>query len=897
MSSIISLPEVAQAASCSKSSLSVFAHLAEIGNAPSLADFLGTLVDVACAAAASDGAAIAVLEADGSLRLQTARGLGAEHYPPGGNIRAILSVVGAQVLDQDSPLSLEHTQTDQHLSAGLRADLTLNGILSAYLIPLRCREKGEGLFCAFGGKANRFSPADRLLLRSLAALAAVGVVVSRLEREEKRLQVRLGALLSLTDVTLADLGFHQLLNLTLERLVQATSSNSGAILLFNAPKTLLRTEAVYNLPPAFRSYQVPPGVDPGGIAAQTGQRVKVVDTLTSPGRLSPSLSQFTSLIACPLVVGNEVIGILQLHGLASTFLSGSGDDAFLGSLAERTARTIRNAFLLRESQQLYANTIRALAKAVDVKDHHSRNHSDNVAAYSRAIAQQIGLPSTDVEAVTLAATLHDVGKIGIADAIIAKPSRLNPDEWALMLTHPEIGAGLLEQSEETRALAAMVRHHHERWEGTGYPARLKQDEIPLGASIIAVADAFDTMTTDRPYREALSWAEAKEELSRHMGKQFSPEVSEALLAFLAQKGDHLPFITQGCLEVGNNGPSFLPITLPRSRHRKHGPLELLQRLGSRLENMLDYNGVAGEFLRSFQEYLNASGGKTLLWTDSPGPNFEYSLGDFTSPCDCAQEGSVCREVWERQTGIIVNFAQGQCPLAAASSTGSEIIVPIVRKERTSGVFILRKAKGKPFNTNDLAMLRSFSPIFASALEVASRYQEAKRAAGIDYLTQTVSRRAVLRALREEIARARRYTRIFSVVLLDVNELKKINDNYGHLMGDEALRQVTATLVKHIRNTDILGRYGGDEFLLLLSETDVEGAIALVSRTVEELLHTTISTGQEKIPCPTFAWGCAEFPRDGEEETPLLAQADRRLYHRKWEREKEADRDLLLSDTP
>ncbi|HMA34511.1 MAG TPA: HD domain-containing phosphohydrolase, partial [Chloroflexia bacterium] len=183
---------------------------------------------------------------------------------------------------------------------------------------------------------------------------------------------------------------------------------------------------------------------------------------------------------------------------------------------------------------LYLATVRSLAATVDARDVYTHSHSQQVAFYCRLIADELGLAAADVETIELAGLLHDIGKIAIPDTILQKPGRLTPGEWAVMRTHAARGADILSagSSPALAAIVPMVRYHHERWSGGGYPAGLAGEAIPLGAAVIAAADAFDTITTARPYKPASTLTQACNEIAHSAGGHLHPEVAAAFLRVL-----------------------------------------------------------------------------------------------------------------------------------------------------------------------------------------------------------------------------------------------------------------------------------------------------------------------------------------------------------------------------
>ncbi len=192
--------------------------------------------------------------------------------------------------------------------------------------------------------------------------------------------------------------------------------------------------------------------------------------------------------------------------------------------------------LLRQEERLraaFVGTARALARAVDFKDSPTGDHSSHAAEYAVATAQRLGLQREAVEEIRMAAYMHDLGKIGVSDAILRKPGPLTPEEWVEMRRHATIGAKILDPIPLAQSIKLAVKYNHERWDGDGYPDGLQGDDIPLAARILSVADAYEAMTTDRPYRQGIGYAAAVAELRRCAGSQFDPQVVEAFLAAIA----------------------------------------------------------------------------------------------------------------------------------------------------------------------------------------------------------------------------------------------------------------------------------------------------------------------------------------------------------------------------
>jgi len=229
---------------------------------------------------------------------------------------------------------------------------------------------------------------------------------------------------------------------------------------------------------------------------------------------------------------------------ATVEVAGTEEIADLSENFNVMSTSIRDAFekvqkAARENQELFLSSIRALAAAIDAKDPYTRGHSERVARYASAIAREMGLPADEARKVRLSALLHDVGKIGVDDRIIRKPTALTDDEFELMKAHPVKGAAIMETIPQLADIIPGMKYHHEKWEGGGYPDGLKGEQIPLQARIVAVADAFDAMTTTRPYQKAMEVSYVLERLREMSSKRFDGSVVEALARSHA-KGELVP---------------------------------------------------------------------------------------------------------------------------------------------------------------------------------------------------------------------------------------------------------------------------------------------------------------------------------------------------------------------
>ncbi|HEV2063673.1 MAG TPA: HD domain-containing phosphohydrolase, partial [Thermoanaerobaculia bacterium] len=216
-------------------------------------------------------------------------------------------------------------------------------------------------------------------------------------------------------------------------------------------------------------------------------------------------------------------------------VTGTAEIAHLSENFNKMSLSIRDAFAeverrARENRELFINSIRALVQAIDAKDPYTRGHSERVAAYAETIAAEMGLPADEVEKVKLSGLLHDVGKIGVDDRIIRKPTALTEEEFELMKTHPVKGAAIMSAIPQLADVIPGMKYHHEKWQGGGYPEGLKGEEIPLPARIVTVADTFDAMTTTRPYQKAMEIQFVVDQIRQCAPSRFDPRIVEAFVS-------------------------------------------------------------------------------------------------------------------------------------------------------------------------------------------------------------------------------------------------------------------------------------------------------------------------------------------------------------------------------
>ena len=231
-----------------------------------------------------------------------------------------------------------------------------------------------------------------------------------------------------------------------------------------------------------------------------------------------------AMLTVPVKYKGKIIGVLQVINKRNGRAFTREDQEFLEGMSSQVAIAIENARLYKELRELFTESILSLAEAIDAKDPYTNGHSRRVTDYSLAIGREMGLKEEELEKLEYMAILHDVGKIGIKDSILNKQAQLDNDEFAIMKTHTLVGAKILDSMKSLKSLSMGAKYHHEKYDGTGYHCGLKGEDIPFEARIIAVADTYDAMTTDRPYRKGLEHEIAIDEINRVTGTQFDPNV-------------------------------------------------------------------------------------------------------------------------------------------------------------------------------------------------------------------------------------------------------------------------------------------------------------------------------------------------------------------------------------
>jgi len=279
------------------------------------------------------------------------------------------------------------------------------------------------------------------------------------------------------------------------------------------------------------------GEEISGLVAKFNE-IKIINNLEREVRLSNlkyDKCYKQSLVSLPLSFKNNVLGVLNISNKKSSEPFSTTDIEIIKIIALESAIAIQNLKLFQEQNKNYLNTILTLANAIDARDPYTYRHSNNVTKYAIRIAQEMRLPKQEIENIRYAGLLHDIGKIGIKDGILIKSEKLTEEEYAEIKLHPLKGEEIIKSLPFLHKVTKIIRHHHERFDGKGYPDCIMGENIELGARILALADAFDAMTTKRTYHDALILEEAKDELIKNRGTQFDPYLVDCFIQILKQE--------------------------------------------------------------------------------------------------------------------------------------------------------------------------------------------------------------------------------------------------------------------------------------------------------------------------------------------------------------------------
>lgn len=554
-----------------------------------------------------------------------------------------------------------------------------------------------------------------------------------------------------------------------------------------------------------------------------------------------------------------------------------------------------------EVADLHLRTIKALALAIDAKDATTHKHLCRVQVYSMQIAQELGISHAEIEALKPASLLHDIGKLAVPEYIISKPGRLTAAEFEKVKIHPSVGAKILECVNFPYPVVPIVRAHHEKWDGSGYPMGLAGEQIPIGARILAVVDCFDALTSDRPYRAAMEAGKAMEFIVGEAGRSYDPRVVETLARHFveweqAAKSASLEIedfsadvrIAAGVRpaaglepEGGGDQRTDMPIdfilSIAGARQEFQMLHEITRDLGSslrledtlsllatRLRKLIPHDAIAIRLLRENKLlpcYFDGEGARGMA-------RVEIGLDEGVSG-------------WVASNGRPVVNGEGAldpgCAFDPQKGVGlrSALAVPLEGPSGVVGTLTLYAFQRGAFTPDHLRIVEAISSKVCLTIENARVYQAAETSAATDELTGLPNVRPLFIHLAQELARCKSAGGTVTVIVVDLDRFKEVNDHFGHLEGNRVLRLVALGLKSACRAGDMVARMGGDEFVLVLRDFPPEA----VERRERELCDMAIAAGREVCGAEivSLSAGHATFPQDGIDAEKLLAAADKKMY--------------------
>jgi len=371
--------------------------------------------------------------------------------------------------------------------------------------------------------------------QTLMNQAAVAIENAKLYEKTEWHVRELSAMHNMSLAFTSTLDYQEVISVVAQRVGSLIGAQYASVLLPDEHNRYLNIVASYNLSAEYvwtinKKRRIPVGVGPVG-KAFTSHKPVVTENVYSDADYGlwkhiASVQGYSSQVALPLMAKGLSIGVICIYFSDPRHLRDDEIDLLVTS-ANEAAIAIDNARIYENLQDAFVGTIRSLAETIDAKDTYTRGHSERVSLYAEAIARSLGLQGEELQTIRYAGYLHDVGKIGIPDSILSKPGKLTIEEFRVIKKHPVLSERILKPVSFPFPVQSLVRHHHERYDGNGYPDNLSGEEIPLGARILFVADAYEAMTSDRPYRKALSTETALDELRNNVTTQFDPRVVAA----------------------------------------------------------------------------------------------------------------------------------------------------------------------------------------------------------------------------------------------------------------------------------------------------------------------------------------------------------------------------------
>lgn len=553
---------------------------------------------------------------------------------------------------------------------------------------------------------------------------------------------------------------------------------------------------------------------------------------------------------------------------------------------------------------LHLRTIEALATAIEAKDECTGDHLRRVQVYSLEVAKRLHLPPDEVSALQAASILHDIGKLAVPDYIISKPGKLTPEEFDKMKVHTLVGAEILEQVAFPYPVVPIVRSHHEKWDGSGYPDGLKAEDIPIGARILSAVDCLDALASDRQYRRALPLDQAMEYVAGLSGRSFDPQVVEILQANyreFEQLAQNTPVrnhkLSKDLVVIRGQAPDAgfeqsaksgtasaeqgaAPDAIAAARQEMRLIVDVALDLSKslRTDDILSIIAVRLKQLVPYDCMVIYGREKSVLKARFTSGFESERFVSIEIPVGQGLSGWVMengKPIINGNPAVEPGYTEAERKLGALNSALSVPLGDGV--DQFSGVVTLYRSEKDAYSADQLRVLLAIKGEIARAVEGSLRLRGTQQGNSLDELTGLPSRPVLLSYLQDGFAVPGKPV---TLLICDLDDMQAINMRFGRSAGDNLLKAVAGILRNHSRSADYVARIGGDEFALLLPATrpdDLAGKIESLDRLVRDACRALC--GEES----GLAIGVACFPENGPDAAAVINSAEQALQRAKQAR--------------